>query len=46
MCDATLADAGRVPCQRTDEHQPHHGCVYVLTDQADPVHHDHQLEDQ
>lgn len=46
MCQATLADAGRIPCQRTDPHEPHHGCLYTLTDQADAVHHDHQLEDQ
>lgn len=46
MCDATLADAGRIPCQRTDPHEPHRGCLYTLTDQADAVHHDHQLEDQ
>jgi hypothetical protein len=31
-CPATLADAGRIPCQRTDPHQPHHGCLYELID--------------
>lgn len=46
MCSATLNDAGRIPCQRTDPHEPHRGCLYALTDQTDQVHHDHQLEDQ
>lgn len=46
MCDATLADSGRVFCSNEAPHEPHRGCVYELTDQADHVHHDHQLEDQ
>lgn len=45
-CPATLADRGLVPCSNPEPHEPHHGCRYELTDQADHVHHDHQLEDQ
>lgn len=46
MCDATLNDTGRVHCTSDVPHEPHRGCLYVLTDQADQVHHDHQMEDQ
>ena len=43
-CPATLADAGRIPCQRTDEHEPHRGCVYGLID-AD-VTRDHEEDER
>lgn len=45
-CPATLADRGTVPCRNTTPHDPHRGCMFELTDQADHTHHDHQLEDQ
>lgn len=45
MCDATLADADRIPCQRTDAHEPHRGCVYLLIDMAADGKHNDISED-
>jgi hypothetical protein len=43
-CPTTLADLGRVRCSSDVPHNSHRGCVFELPDQADAVHHDHQLD--